>query len=171
MSGPVAGALITAAAICLSAAVALGLGKFHSNWATKAARTKATFDALNQKAWDRDYIRAKALFIAARNADGGGALVEEAKKHRADPDPHNLEMSTGLAIRLVMNDYELMFIGIEEGVLDEGLYKLWHMRTIVLDYQKTKSYVEWVRDVSGNKRLFEVFQRNASQWERELARA
>jgi Domain of unknown function (DUF4760) len=157
---------ISVAAIAISAVVATGLAIFNWHWGSGVARRKATHDYISQKIWDRDYIRAKSLFIAARNAEGGNALVEQAKQHLKDPHPEDEKMSTGAAIRLIMNDYEAMFISIETKVLDETYIREWQNSVIIFDYVKTKPYVEWARLVTGNKKLYVKFQKNAERWEK-----
>lgn len=159
------GSIITAMAIIFSAGVAIVIGVYNSSWSTRAGRTKATFDVLNQRQWDKDYIKARKLFIKARNQSANGVLeAAKADTSRSPGEGGDGEITVGQAIRLVMNDYELLFIAIEENVLDDKILEKLQKSTIVNDYERTKSYVEWVRSAVGNQDLYKVFQRNAKKW-------
>lgn len=160
--------LTTAGAIVLSAAVAICISVYHSTWTTKTARTKATYDAHNNKQLDGDYLHARDMFIQARNK-GPNGVMDAVSKYQpgTDAQPSGDNMNIVAAVRLIMNDYELMFIAIEEKVLDVEFLKKWHKSTIIHDYKVTRSYVEWIRGQVKNDNLYEVFQRNAEAWEKE----
>lgn len=162
----ITGAMITAGAIILSAVTAIGISLYHSKWATKSARTKATYDNLSKKQWDKDYILARSIFIAATKLGPNGLVHQLSKEQPADKDNQE-KMSVEAAARLIMNDYELTFIAVEKGVLDAELIKEFRKSTIVKDYRNTKSYVEWIRQKNSNGRIYEVFQRNAKEWSEE----
>lgn len=162
------GAYITASAIMVSALIAIGLGVYNAYWAKKASRVKETFDTLNKKQWDKDYILASSVFKKAIESGDDGLtksiMAEEANENDVSEDQN--EMSVATAARLIMNDYELMFISVEQGVLDEKLYRLWKGSSIIRHYDVTKSYVESMRISTKNKTLFKVFQRNAEKWKK-----
>ena len=158
------GSIITAAAIVLSAGVAIAVSRYHSHWATKVARTKASFDKLNDNQWDKDYILARSIFIEHTNK-GANGLLDAIQEENGNATVDQETMSIESAARLVMNDYELTFIAIEDGVLDEDFLKKFRRATVIKDYEATKSYVEWMRGKNNNNRIFEVFQRNASRWQ------
>lgn len=156
-------AFITPLAIVLSGIIAICISKYHSNWANKASRVKATFDALNEKQWDKDYILALSIFA---NAIGSGpnGITNSIKEEASNP-PDQDRMSVETAARLIMNDYELTFIAIEEGVLDERLVRLWKGSSMIRHFNSTKTYVEWMRAENKNDNIFKVFQKKVEVWE------
>ena len=100
------GALITGAAILLSAAIAIGISVFQKTWATRAERTKATYEALREKQWDEDYITARGIFIT-ETKKGPNGLVDAVKGEDAAALSDQNKLSIETAARSIMNDYEL----------------------------------------------------------------
>lgn len=158
--------ITTTEAILLSALVAIGLGLFHNWWATRNERTKAAYQTLSSKQWDKDYILARSMFNSAKSNGPNGILDSVKASDQTDTmDQDKLSMPS--AVRSILNDYELMFIGVEKGVLDESVINRLRCSTVIDDYHNAKSYIEWMRADLNNQKLYEVFEKYATKWEAE----
>lgn len=61
------------------------------------------------------------------------------------------------AIRMVLNEYELVAIGIERGILDDITYRRWHRSAVIRNWRLAAPYVFAVRSRTGNDALFHEF--------------
>ena len=106
------GPLISAGAILLSACVALIIARLNILEQRRISRRRATLDLLSRNEWDSDYLEARNEFVKLKNGSSGLEFWA-AKEHENTPQI--------AVIRSVLNDYELIAVGIEEDILDEEL--------------------------------------------------
>jgi hypothetical protein len=88
------------------------------------ARRKATLDLITSQERDGDIIKARTAFIALARKNGGLASYAEIDR---EPDEETQ------SIRTVLNEFELISIGIQRGIIDFELYKRWN-RSGVIQY-------------------------------------
>jgi len=143
--------LLSAGAILIGAGIAL-LGLYSQR---QLARASATLDLLNRNIWDEDFISARQHFNKLSRKNGGLKIWAE-KSH--------WDSSQVDAISAMLNDYELMAIGVRNGVLDEELYRDF-CRSIVLDHwEQARPFVEEIRGLRDNQHIFLEFEALAVQW-------
>lgn len=116
------------------------------------ARRRATFDHITKTDADSDIIKARRSFIElAKQSDGLAKWAAE--EHEKSDEVQS--------IKIVLNDFELIAIGIQRGIIDAEFYKRWH-RSGVLNYWKHASpFVAALRARTGNEMLFYEFEQMA----------
>ena len=149
------GPLITAGAILLSATIASAFAYFQIKAHERIARRRATLDLLVQKEWDRDYIEAKQQFNLLRDAEAG-LKIWSAPEHRNSPQLQN--------IRSTLNDYELIAIGIREGIIDEQVYKTWFRGSFLKDWEASPSLILEIRKTDGASKAYIQLEWLATKW-------
>ena len=95
-------------------------------------RVKATLDFLTRREWDNDYISTRAEFSTLRDAAKG--LEPFGKKGKNGFPEQDV-------IRRALNDYEIVAIGIKQGILDEEFYKLWCESAVISDFKASQGYI------------------------------
>lgn len=143
-------------AFYLSAIAIIGAAIFAWFWQRGIARRTLTFQALEHQMWDQDFINQRGIFVGIRENHGSADLVDFAKPENDDnPEPQ--------AIRIVLNNYELMCIGIKNGVLDEQMIKDYHRTTWTNDFDRMKPYIDAVRSNRVAK-AYVVFEEYREKW-------
>lgn len=156
---------ITPIAVLVSATAAIVTSLYSVHAMKRVNRTKSTYLAMSQKAWDGDYILARSIFVAARDR-GHNEILKAVQNSEKDNENQN-KMAAGYAVKLIMNDYELMFIAINEGVLDENLIRQLRQADIIKDYHAALSYITWVRSEQQRDTIYSVFEAGVKRWEAE----
>ncbi len=113
------------------------------------ARRRATLDHISKIERDSDVIAATQTFIKLSNTPEGLAPWAE-KDREATPEVQ--------AIKIVLNDFELVSIGIQRGIIDYELYRLWFKTGTVKYWEYASPFVAKIRDRTGNKMLYHEFQ-------------
>lgn len=147
--------MISAAAVIVSAIVGGSIALHSIRTQRGIARKRATLDLLVQKEWDRAYIEARAEFIALRDASSGLAFWA-AQEHRNSPQV--------TIIRNMLNDYELIAVGIREGILDEALYKRWFKTAFLKDMEAAAGFIDLIRKSAGTAAIFAEAEWLARKW-------
>lgn len=106
-------------------------------------RVKATLNVLTNREWDRDFIETRTGFTALRDTDEG---LEKFGKKGLNGFPEQED------IRKALNDYELMAIGIKQGILDENFYKLWCKSSVITDFKASQGYINALNAAETEKR-------------------
>ncbi len=83
----------------------------------------------------------------------------------ASPEHANSPQITTIKNRL--NDYELIAVGIRQGILDENFYKQWFRGSVILNWRKSKEFVEKIRIRENRDEIFCELQMLAECWERD----
>jgi hypothetical protein len=173
------------AAILLSASVAL-----VSMWVARItqrriARQQQTIQMLMGSLWDKDFIdhwrefneivrdskkflenHERANTIRELRKTGADAALSEPERLKNEAAEKNLAI-----VRQCLNHYELVSIGIREGIYDEKIYRRWYNQSFIRDWQSTRIVVEqFRRDIVKDggfaraDRLFAEFDELARLW-------
>lgn len=143
-------------AVSLSALAIAGAAIFAWIWQRGIARRALTFQTLEQQMWDKDYIDQRKIFVGLRENHGSNDLADLAK---AENDDNN----NAQAVRIILNNYELMCIGMKKGVLDEQMVKDYHRTTWLKDYDRMKPYIDAVRQ-NRVRTAYIVFEEYYEKW-------
>lgn len=134
-------------AVGISAVAITGAAIFAWIWQRGGiARRTLTFKTLEEQMWDKDFIEQRKIFVGLRENHGSSDLEDFAKEENDDDDKAQ-------SIRIILNNYELMCIGIKQGVLDEEMIRQYHRSTWVKDYERMKPYIAAVRKKTAFKGL------------------
>lgn len=142
-------------AIFLSAAAIIVAAAFGAWWQRRIARHTLTINTIERQLWDGDYIGARAKFISARDTKSPDELRQLAAKE-------NAQHEDAAAIRSILNNYELLSLGIITGVLDEGIYKRYFRTTFVSDYELSRPFIEGLRQ--RNPRAYKEYTTLYEKW-------
>ena len=72
-------------------------------------------------------------------------------------------------IRTVLNLHELTAVAIQEGVIDESVYRRWFNGTYIADYEATKAFILEARKTYQNQHVFLEFERAALRWQADIS--
>lgn len=138
-------------AVVLSAVAA-----FHVIRDSRAtARRRGTLDLILHQESDKELVEARDGFTALKTGDVKiSSFGVEAKR--------NSEQARNL--KKVLNLHELTATAIQEGVIDECVYRRWFNGTYIADYDATKDYIKAVRASYGNPKVFSEFESTALRW-------
>ena len=137
------GAIIGAAVI---AAIVAAWGVFSQR---AIARRTLTLNHMSQIDSDRDYINARKLFIKEAGRRGG------LSRWAAPGKEYSKECQ---AIRLVLNEFELISIGIQFGVIDYEFYRRYYKGTVIKYWYAAAPFVYSVRHQIGSKAVYHEFE-------------
>ncbi|HEY8581043.1 MAG TPA: DUF4760 domain-containing protein [Beijerinckiaceae bacterium] len=116
------------------------------------ARRRATFDHIAKTEADADVIKARRKFIELAKANGGLARWAEEEHERSE------EVQS---IKLILNDFELIAIGIQRGIIDMEFYKRWYKSGVVRHWSHAHPFVAALRSRTRNNMLFHEFEQLA----------
>lgn len=153
-------ATLSGSAIIVSAGIAALVARRAIYSQRAIARRNMTINLISQRIWDKDYIQARNLFNQAKNSREGLEYWGDNVHHQTD---------TVAAIRDVLNDYEIMAIGIQNGIVDNDIYKEWTKTTLVEDYEAARTLIAIVQHFAGTQ-LYVQYQALALKWAREMGR-
>lgn len=134
-SGQPAWAIFLSAGVILAAAV---IGVF---WQRRISRQTLTLTLIERQLWDQDYIKARKGFIAIRDGSSKDQLKTLALPASAGTDD-------AATVRSILNNYELISIGISSGVLDAAMYKTYFRGTFVSDHEAISSFIQSAQTIS-----------------------
>ncbi len=140
---------------------------------------------LSRVIWDKDYIQASSTFYhnmkdqkllmkyydqfsECRLLKNRGEWEQMSEDNRKNFEPG---ISIITSIRSVLNDRELMAIGIREGTFDETIYRRWWHSTYVKEWKESSALVARMRsDASGpGAAAYSEMELLARKWEAEGA--
>jgi len=113
------------------------------------ARRKATLDHLAIDNVDSDMIEARTKFIQLATGPGGLAQYADDDKEHGD------ELQ---AIRLILNDFELVSTAIQFGIMDFEFYRQQSSGTVIRYWECAAPFVHALRQRTGRKTLFCEFE-------------
>ncbi|WP_167591706.1 DUF4760 domain-containing protein [Jiella endophytica] len=116
-------------------------------------RQKATLDLIAARESDPGFSLAKTKFNEQRDNRGFDGFL--AGKPPSDLREH---------VRTIINDYELIAVGIEFDILDEDFYRDWFRTALLTDYVSLRPYIRDVRTFTKSDKIFERFERLAVKW-------
>lgn len=116
------------------------------------ARRRATFDHIAKTEGDADILSARKHFVELAKGDGGlarwaGGEHEKTKEVQS--------------IRLVLNDFELIAIGIQRGIIDGEFYRRWFKSGVVHYWRHAAPFVAALRTRTSNPMLYHEFEQMA----------
>lgn len=154
-TAPSYGPWLTAGAILLSAIIGASVALYAIGEQRRIARKRATLDMLSRNEWDAAYLESKRKFNELRDSANGLA------KWTAEEHWGSAELNV---IRNSLNDYELVAVGIKEGILDEELYKRWFESSLTKDWKASEAFIRQVRDLEKSEKFFCEFEWIAKKW-------
>lgn len=123
-------------------------------------RKRNTMDLILHQESDRDLIAERSAFNDLKL--GTVKLVTFAKADKRGSDQTQ-------AIRKVLNLHELTAVAIEEGVIDERVYRRWFNTTFIKDFEATEAYITEARKTYENPKAFCEFERIARRWKADVS--
>ena len=118
------------------------------------AARQTTIEFIQKSEADRDLIKARELFLKlARDPSGLGQWASQ---------PLSKEFK---AIRTVLNEYEVVAIGIQRGIFDDTTYRRWYRSGVVKSWNHASPFVLARRITTGNDTLWHEFEEMA-RWYR-----
>ncbi len=110
---------------------------------------RATVEYLALLESDKDHIGARKKFIELAKLDGGLAPWAAADREKSDETQ---------SIRLVLNSYELIAIGMQRGVFDRTLYIRWHKSGVLQAWNHALPFVSALRNRTENAAIYHEFE-------------
>ncbi len=98
---------------------------------------------------DSDMIDARTKFIKLAKAPGGLA------KYAENDQEHSEELE---AIRLILNDFELVSTAIQFGIMDFDFYKMQSAGTVSRYWECAAPFIHALRQRTGRKSLYQEFE-------------
>ncbi|MEO1641561.1 MAG: DUF4760 domain-containing protein [Pseudomonadota bacterium] len=124
------------------------------------ARKRATLDLIERSESTDFYLSVYSTFREVLTSEGGFDAI-------TDPKVPILQEQRRKVIAF-LNTYELIAIGIEDGILDEELYKKYMRGTVVRHWYGAKPFVEHLRRSTNDSKApkaFVEFEGLATKWE------
>lgn len=142
-------------AVLIAAALAgiIAIWGIFSQRAISARQT--TIQYLRDAERDHDMIQARSTFQRLTKEPAGLAVYGSEKKAQSEE---------ARSIKMVLNDYELLAIGIERGILDDKTYRRWFRSAAVKDWRNAAPYVMAIRHRTSNDALFHEFEEMARRY-------
>lgn len=113
--------------------------------ARRLATVEHIFNLLN----DHDFIKARTKFISIAKSENG--LLPFAEEDCDDTESE-------AAIDLVLNNYELIAIGIQRGILDYVIMRRYVRAIVLRHWDVSAAYITQLRIVSGNAGYYSEFE-------------
>jgi hypothetical protein len=113
------------------------------------ARRTLTFTHLGETDTDKDVIEARKIFIEeAKKPEGLTPWSEPGQEHTKQCE----------AIRLVLNEFELVSVGIQTGIIDYEFYKRYHRGTVIKYWYAAAPFVYSIRKQLSSKAIYHEFE-------------
>lgn len=119
------------------------------------ARKRNTLDLILHQESDKELIDSRIKFNDIKAGDIRLGTY-------GTPDRKNSDEAQ--TIRKVLNLHELTAVAIQEGVIDERVYRRWFNSTYISDHEVTKGYIVAARVTYANPCAFVEFERAATRW-------
>jgi Domain of unknown function (DUF4760) len=113
------------------------------------ARRRATLDYISKGLGDRDLIEAHQKFIELAKEPGGLAPWAEEDKEKTDE---------AQKIRTVLNEFELIAIGVQLGIIDFELYVRWFRSGVIRYWRHAAPYVFSLRSRLENDAMYHEYE-------------
>ncbi len=106
---------------------------------------------------DHDIIQARAIFNKLSEPSGKLARYTQA----SDLDSEETDM-----VRMVLNDYEILSIGVQAGIFDLGIIRLYMKGTVLRDWSRSAPFIMKLRTEVANDFVYYEFE-SLSDWLRD----
>jgi hypothetical protein len=145
---------MTLAIALISSLVAASVALWGFQFQRASARRRNTFEHIVRMEADQAFIDARRKFIElSKTATGLVIWATEEKESSYEAQ----------SIRLVLNQFEIVSIGIELGILDFETFKRWFHSTVIRFWAHAESYIKSLRARTNNPALFHEFE-SLAQW-------
>jgi hypothetical protein len=124
--------------------------------ARRIERRKTAVLAIFESRHDRELIKGLRR-IAVLHDDPNANMRNFGRKAQKDHEDAQL-------IRYVLNHYEYVSVGIQEGIYDELIFKNSICGIVVSLYDRTKPFIEMVREEEKRRTVFQEFEWLACRW-------
>jgi hypothetical protein len=121
----------------------------------RVARTQLAYSTYSRIAWDKDFLNARNVFLKLRNDQNG--LIGWAQKDKESTDEVK-------SIKAILNDYELIALGIDSWILDEEFYFNLVRGALLEDWDAAKPFVQEIRRRYNYDEYFKGFEGLADRW-------
>ncbi|MBK4215720.1 DUF4760 domain-containing protein [Paracoccus caeni] len=122
----------------------------------RIARRRTTLEFISKREWDSDYLHNRMEFNRLKNDVETGLEFWVRDNQKNSPQLN--------VIRTILNDYELVAIGVLEEDLDDDLYRSWYKSTLINDFDKCRNAIETLRARLQNEQIFCRFEALAARW-------
>ncbi len=112
------------------------------------ARRKATLEFIQKMESDNDFLQANRIFVRLTRSDNIAKYASQ----------ENVNSEEAQAIKVILNQFELVSVGIQNGILDYDMFKMWCRGWVLETYNHVSAFIDELRRSSGNKKLFKEFQ-------------
>ncbi len=123
---------------------------------------QVTIEQLSLALNDGDYIAARRRFVDLSRTPGQAAICAQ---------DENIYSKQSRAIRLVLNNWELISIGIQRGIIDYSIVDRFHRGAIISDWEISAPFILELRRRAKNPRIRGVRGACALDAQREAAEA
>lgn len=113
-------------------------------------------DLLSKFEYDAEQVELRKAFRELRDKRPERLVHWAADEHRDSKEQHT--------ILAICNQYELIAIGVQEGILDEALYRRWFRSQLLLDWEECNAFVSEQRHQWDNRKIFCEFEAIAEKW-------
>ena len=117
-----------------------------------------TLEFIRKSDLDRDMIKARSMFIKLSRDPAGLA-----------PHAHDPLSAEFKAIKMVLNEYEILAIGIQRGIMDDTTYRRWYRTGILYAWKAAAPFILARRNLSGNDALWYEFEEMARLYRKKRA--
>ncbi len=145
------GPVLTGGAVIFSAAI--GIAVLLTN--RRIARRRATLDLILHIESDGDLIKSRNAFTEIKKSNVRSSTHGKEELRASDEAGH---------IRTVLNINELVAVSIQEGVIDESVFRRWFNSAFIDDYKSMTGYIEETRKWR-NPHVFKELEGLALRWE------
>jgi len=120
----------------------------------QTARAQATLNHLAKMEFDQDFLHAKKTFL---EIEANGELIKYADRSSA-------HTKNARYIRLYLNHFELVSLGIQHKIIDYDIFKRWNRKTVQLVWTAAWPFVNKLRKEFHNDQLFVEFEELAKEF-------
>jgi Domain of unknown function (DUF4760) len=136
-------------AVFITAGVAAGIAIWGVLSQRAIARRRATIDLIAKNEADHDLITGYQKFVELA-IDPKGLAIWADQSNEKTPETQS--------IRLILNQYELVAIGIQLGILDFKLWQRWGRSTTIRTWKHAAPFAAKLRDRLENPAIFHEFE-------------
>jgi hypothetical protein len=171
-------------AIWIAGIIAITVGVMTVVTQRSINRRRATIDMFMQKIWDEDYLRASEAFADVMKDQTKLMTVHDLFIRSVDlkrrnewsklsnTEKEDLEKAAATIYNVVrvLNDRELIAIGIRDGTYDEAICRRWWYSTFLREWKLSSTFVARIRtdpQLGAAAAAFTQMQELAERWESE----
>ena len=136
-------------AVYITATIAALIAIWGLIYQRNTARRHTTVERISNMESNPEMIEARKLFIELAKSPGDLARWAEADQEQTEQ---------AFAIAHVLNNYELMSIGIKNGIIDYEIFRSWHKTSAINFWYHGAPFVMRIRERVGNNMIYNEFE-------------